>query len=57
MVPGLAALASINCSPPRNWPAAMKSCTLVMTIGMIVHGVDTHAASATMPGFRTCASI
>src|SRR6516225_475648 len=29
----------------------------VMTIGMIFHGRDAQVASATIPGFSTCASI
>jgi hypothetical protein len=37
MCPGLVTCCgSINCSPPRNWPAAMYSCTSVTTIGSAV---------------------
>ena len=58
MVPGrITCCASISCSPPRNWPAAMKSCTPVTTIGMTVQGFEMQVASATMPTFITCASI
>ena len=58
MVPGrVTCWGSTNCSPPRNWPAAMKSCTSVTTIGMIVMGFDTQVTSAAIPTFMTCASI
>ena len=58
MVPGrVTCWGSTNCSPPRNWPAAMKSCTSVTTIGMIVMGFDTQVASAAIPTFMTCPSI
>ena len=49
--------ASMSWSPARTWPVAMKSCTPVTTIGMIVKGFDTQVTSAIMPTFMTCASI
>ena len=50
-------LRSMSWSPARNCPAAIKSCTSVTTIGMIVKGLETQVTSAIMPTFMICASI